>query len=146
MVVIRVDVEVAASPAVVWADVARIDSHVEWMVDAVAITFTSTTTEGIGTTFDCATKIGPVRLTDRMEITEWIAEQVIGVHHEGLVRGEGRFTLTPVGADHTLFTWTETLTFPWWMGGRIGAAISRPILRAVWRRNLRELAARFAHR
>jgi polyketide cyclase/dehydrase/lipid transport protein len=141
--VIRVDIEIAASPAAVWADMARIASHVEWMTDAEAITFTSPTTEGIGTTFDCATKIGPITFTDRMEITEWVAEQTMGVRHMGLVRGEGRFTLTGIDHDHTLFAWTETLTFVWWMGGPIGAAAARPILRTMWRRNLRRLAARF---
>jgi hypothetical protein len=60
---IQVDIEIAASPLVVWADVARIASHVEWMTDAEAIAFTSSTTEGIGTTFDCTTKIGPVTLS-----------------------------------------------------------------------------------
>jgi Polyketide cyclase / dehydrase and lipid transport len=144
--VIRVDIEIAASPLAVWADVARIASHVEWMTDAESITFTSPTTAGIGTTFDCATKIGPLRLTDRMEITDWVPEQTMGVRHVGLVRGEGRFTLTPVGHEHTLFAWTENLTFVWWMGGGIGAFVGRPILRAVWRRNLRRLAARFDRR
>jgi Polyketide cyclase / dehydrase and lipid transport len=141
--VIRVEVEIAAPPAAVWADVARIASHVEWMSDAEKITFTSTAIGGIGTTFECDTRIGPVRLTDRMEITEWVPERVMGVRHVGLVRGEGRFTLDPTGRDRTLFAWTESLTFPWFLGGPIGAMPGRAILRAVWRRNLGLLAARF---
>ena len=64
----------------------------------------------------------------------------------GLVTGVGRFTLAPVGADRTRFTWEETLTFPWWLGGPIGGVVGGWILKWVWRRNLRDLAARFATR
>ena len=66
-------------PSVVWQSVEDIASHVEWMADAEAIRFTSASTHGVGTTFDCDTKIGPLRLTDRMEITEWIPNATMGV-------------------------------------------------------------------
>ena len=44
----------------------------------------------------------------------------------------------------TRFVWRERLRFPWWLGGPLGAFVARPVLRRVWRRNLRNLAARFA--
>ena len=68
---IRVSTTIDASPAVVWDEVRHIERHVDWMADAVAIEFTSRRRSGVGTTFDCRTKVGPIRLTDRMEITEW---------------------------------------------------------------------------
>ena len=124
---IRVSVLIPAARDVVWADVANIESHVEWMADAVAIRFTSPTT------FECDTRIGPFRTTDRMEILEWVEGSVIGVRHVGLVTGEGRFTLTSeVGG--TRFSWDETLRLP---------QLAAPVLRWVWRRNLRRLRARF---
>ena len=43
----------------------------------------------------------------------------------------------------TRFTWTETLHFPWWLGGPFGAFVSKPILKRVWKGNLRRLALRF---
>ena len=41
------------------------------MADAVAIRFETEQTRGVGTKFLCDTKVGPIRLTDQMEITEW---------------------------------------------------------------------------
>lgn len=141
MSAIKVSTVIDAPPTEVWPVVADIPSHVEWMRDAVAIRFLSPTTTGVGTTFDCDVKLGPIGLTDRMEITEWVEPEVIGVRHVGVVRGTGQFTVRPVGVLHTEFTWSEQLTFPWWMGGPIGALIAAPVLRAVWRRNLRSLKA-----
>jgi len=113
------------------------------MQDAVAIRFTSDSREGVGTRFDCDTRIGPVRLTDAMLVTEWEELSAIGIRHEGVVTGRGRFTLTPGPGSTTRFTWTEELAFPWWLGGPIGAVVGRPVLRAVWTRNLANLRARF---
>ena len=125
-----------------WRSVEDIASHVEWMADAEAIRFTSASTRGVGTTFDCDTKIGPFRLTDRMEITEWIPDSAMGVSHVGAVTGDGRFTLRAVGNGRTEFIWEETLTFPLWMGGPLGARVGAPVMAQIWRRNLRGLKRR----
>lgn len=142
MTEIRVETSIPVPPETIWADVADIGSHVEWMHDAESISFNSSTTSGVGTTFDCATRVGPVRLTDTMTITEWEPGAVMGVRHVGIVTGEGRFTLTPE-AGGTRFAWTERLAFPWWMGGPVGAWLAAPVLRRIWRRNLKLLRARF---
>lgn len=142
MASITVHTEIAAPPDVVWADVADIASHVTWMADAEAIRFTSATTSGAGTTFDCDTRIGPLRLTDAMEITEWDPGRSMGVRHVGAVAGEGRFTLAATPGGGTRFTWSETLHFPWWMGGQLGALVARPVFLLIWGRNLRRLKAR----
>lgn len=126
-------------PAVVWARIADVRTHVDWMADAEAIRITSERREGVGTTFECDTVVGPIRLVDRMEITDWVPEQCMGVRHTGLVTGEGRFTLAPVSGGRTRFTWREELRFPWWLGGALGAAAGAPVLRRIWRRNLDHL-------
>ena len=138
---IRVAVEIDATPAQVWEIVEPVDRHVDWMHDAVAIRFTSDQTRGVGTEFLCDTKVGPIKLVDRMEITEWVPGEVMGVRHIGLVTGSGRFTLEPIDLDRrTRFVWQEELTFPWWLGGPIGAYIGgKVVLRAIWNRNLRGL-------
>ena len=140
MVGVLVRTEIDASPDQVWSVIRRIDDHVLWMEDAVGITFTSARRTGVGTTFDCETRIGPVELTDRMEITEWVEGSVIGVRHTGVVSGQGRFTLGASPDGGTVFTWDEILRFPWWLGGRLGEVPGAWILRRVWRRNLANLA------
>ncbi len=140
---IRVRQILDAPPDQVWHDLQDIGSHVDWMEDAVAIRFLTAQTEGVGTRFDCDTKVGPFRLTDQMEITEWSPGKAMGVRHTGLVTGSGVFTLKKLRGGRTLFQWRETLRFPPWMGGPIGAFAAKPVLRWVWRRNLRNLARRF---
>lgn len=127
-----------ASPAAVWAELSDIPSHVTWMADAAAIRFVD------DTTFECDTVVGPIRLTDVMTVTEWRPRRALGVRHVGVVAGTGRFTLRRVGLVRpaTRLTWTESLVFPWWLGGRVGLWVASPVLRRVWRGNLRRLKAR----
>jgi len=140
---LRVSVVIDAPAEVVWEDLRHIERHSEWMVDAVAIRFTSSQMEGTGTTFECDTKVGPIRLTDVMEITEWQPGRLMGVRHVGLVTGVGAFRLRPKRHGRTKVVWAERLVFPWWMAGPIGAQVSAPVLKRMWRRSLANLAARF---
>ncbi|MEJ5255451.1 MAG: SRPBCC family protein [Acidimicrobiales bacterium] len=139
MPAIRVAVTIDAPPGQVWRAIEDIATHVEWMADAEAIRFTSPRRRGVGTTFECDTRVGPFRLVDRMEVTEWRPGQVMGVAHTGLVTGRGRFRLTPLPGGRTRFTWREELHFPWWLGGSIGAVVGGEVLRLIWRQNLRRL-------
>lgn len=123
---------IRADVGTVWDALADIESHVEWMADARAIRFTSPATHGLGTTFECDTKVGPIALTDHMEITEWTPERAMAVRHSGVVTGEGRFTLRPHRRG-TELEWDETLRFPWWIPSRPAAVV----LRVIWRGNLR---------
>ena len=63
----------------------------------------------------------------------------MGIRHVGVVTGTGRFTLGRARGRGTRFTWTEDLRFPWWLGGPVAGLVGRPVLRRVWRRNLRNL-------
>ena len=136
---IRVGITIDASPETTWRTVEPIEHHVEWMADAETIRFLGSQTRGVGTTFDCITKVGLIRMTDRMSVTEWEPNRVMGIEHRGVVTGRGRFTLRRRRGGRTRFTWDERLTFPWWMGGAVGALAAKPVLSAIWRRNLRRL-------
>jgi carbon monoxide dehydrogenase subunit G len=130
-----------ASVEAVWKEAADLPSHAEWMADAESIEFLSDTTSGTGTRMKVETVVGPLRTSDLMEVTDWVERERIGVRHSGLVTGTGHFQLSPV-AGGTKFTWTEELSFPWYLGGPITAAFAKPVLGWIWRRNLQGLKTR----
>ena len=125
-----------------WADLSRLKTHVEWMADAEHLEFLTDTHLGVGTRFRVATRIGPFRTSDLMTVTVWEPSREMAVTHDGLFNGSGRFVLEPV-AGGTRLLWNETIRFPWYLVGPLGALMARPVLRAIWRGNLRRFAARF---
>ena len=129
-------------PAEVWAALERIEDHPQWMADAQSITFDGPSRRGEGTAFVCRTKVGPLALDDRMEITEWRPGVAMSVRHRGTVSGFGTFRLHPQrGATATRVVWSETLHAPRRLGGPLAEAIAVRVLRRVWRANLRRLRA-----
>jgi hypothetical protein len=127
-----------APHALVWAAVADLASHAEWMRDAESIVFLGDQRRGKGTMMRVETVVGPFRTIDVMEVVGWDEGSSIEVAHRGLVKGRGTLAATQTGKD-TLVTWEETLTFPWWLGGGVTAWLARPLLGAIWRGNLRRL-------
>jgi len=122
----------------VWAAVADLASHAEWMRDAESIVFLGDQRRGKGTMMRVETVVGPFRTADVMEVVGWDEGSTIEVAHQGLVKGRGTLEARPVG-EGTMVTWEETLAFPWWLGGAATAWMARPVLAAIWRGNLRRL-------
>jgi hypothetical protein len=143
---VKVSTTLPAAPRDVWTVIEPIERHVEWMADAESITFTSPQSRGVGTTFDCVTRIGPFRTVDRMAVTAWDPPRRLAIEHHGLFTGRGQFTLRRTGGDQTRFTWTEHIRFPWYFGGPLGALAAKPVLRRVWRANLARLGEVVASR
>ena len=125
----------------VWAELADFASHPEWMDDAATVRFLTEQTTGVGTRIEVATRVGPLRATDFMNVVGWEEGQTIVVEHMGSVTGSGRFEVRPLGTG-TEMRWWEDLRFPWWMGGPVGLAIARPIFRRIWRGSLERLKQR----
>ncbi len=136
---IRIFQEIEAPPEVVWNAISNIQTHVNWMADASKIRITSEQTQGVGTTFDCDTKVGPLRTTDKMQVTEWVPNQILSISHKGLVEGKGSFILEKPSEGRTLFVWEENLDFPIFLGGKITEFIAKPVLKKIWRGNLYKL-------
>jgi carbon monoxide dehydrogenase subunit G len=130
---------IGASADVVWRAIEDIETHTEWMADAESITFRSSQRQGVGTEFECVTRVGPLTTTDVMRITDWKVGSAMGIEHRGLVTGSGRFTLAAVGLHLTEFCWTEELHFPARLGGPLGARLGKPVLERIWRANLARL-------
>jgi len=137
---VTVSIQIDRSLQEVWDRVSRLVDHAEWMADAESITFASDQTTGVGTTMHVLTRVGPFTTTDVIVVEEWNEPHSIVVSHRGLVSGHGAFELEADGGA-TWFTWTESLRFPWYLGGAITAAMAKPILARIWRANLRRFAA-----
>jgi len=138
---ITVGIGIDASPEVVWEVLEDIGSHTRWMADAASIEFVGGRTSGVGTRFECTTKVGPLRTVDVMEVTSWEPGREMGVAHRGLVTGEGRFSLRRLPGEpvRTWFTWHERLVLPRRLGGRLAEPVAKVVLTALWRRNLARL-------
>ena len=135
---IRISQVINRTPSEVWNEMRHIERHVIWMHDAVEIRFTSDSREGIGTSFICLTKVGSFKTQDVMTITEWRENEVMGVTHAGIVKGSGKFTITPHNPG-SLVKWEEKLEFPSWALGSLGALLAKLILRLIWKTNLKGL-------
>ncbi len=135
---IRVEHTIDAPRQVVWDRLADLSAHTKWMKDAVDLEFITTTTRGVGTQMRVPTKVGPFRTEDVLEITEWEEGRRMAVQHRGVVAGTGEFRLE--GNSPTTIIWAEDLSFPWWMGAKLGEILAAPILRWVWKGNLSRFA------
>jgi len=136
---LKLEVKIAASSADVWDWLQDIRSHTRWMRDARSIEFLGQQQQGIGARFSCETKVGPIVLNDVMEVIEWTPGHRLGVRHTGLVSGEGTFELSQQADGQVVFVWDEVLRFPWQLGGVVGEAVAKPIMRAIWKGNLKRL-------
>lgn len=136
---VTASVEIDADVAQVWSALEPVEHHSEWMADAERIEFLSDQRRGSGTTFIAHTKVGPIKLADRMEITEWQPERAMGVRHEGIVTGTGAFTLVSIDRGRrTRMVWDEQLRFPWFLGGPIGGYLGGTLLLGrIWHHNLK---------
>jgi len=87
---------------------------------------------------EVATRLGPLGTRDLLEVTAWEEGRSISVAHRGATRGVGMISLADDEGGCRV-TWSERLTFPWWLGGRTGASLAKPVLAAVMRGNLARL-------
>jgi hypothetical protein len=111
------------------------------MDDAATVRFLTDQTTGVGTRIEVATRVGPLRARDLMEVVGWEEGRLIEVEHVGSVTGPGRFEIRSKGTG-TEMRWQETLRFPWWMGGGLGVRIAHPILSRIWQGSLMRLKHR----
>ncbi len=139
---IEVSVVVKAPIEEVWADLAQVESHAEWMRDAEAIEFLTEQRTGAGTRIRVPTRVGPLTTVDEIEFTAWEPPQRMAIAHRGKFSGEGEIALQST-LEGTVVTWRERVRFPLSFAGPVGELAAAPILRWIWKSNLARLAARF---
>jgi hypothetical protein len=152
-VTLSVPVDVDAPAQVVWAYVTDWERQGEWML-GTRVRVTGGDGRGVGTTLRAVTGIGPLGVSDTMEVVEfregsdrsghddrWRA----AVRHTGrVIRGEGFFAVDELGPQRSRFTFTELIDLPLGALGRLGWPLARPVIRAGFVVSLRRMADRCA--
>ena len=139
MAEVTTEIVINAPPEKVWGRLSDLGSHAEWMADAESVRFLTDQRAGVGTRIEVATRLGPFRTIDVMDVVGWEEGLRIVVRHRGVVSGTGSFTLEAESQAGSRVIWREVLDLPWRLGGPVGGLVAAPLLRRVWKRNLRRL-------
>ena len=138
---ITVSVDVDAPVATVWAAVTDWENQGEWML-GTDVSVVRGDGVSVGSELAATTGVGPLGVTDTMEILGWDPPHRCVVRHTGrVVRGSGTFTVVPRGAGST-FHWSEQLDLPLGVLGAVGWPLVRPLFRVGLVLSLSRMARR----
>lgn len=138
----RAETVLPADPASVWFELTRWERQPEWMVDAAEVRVLGSRRAGMGVRLGARTRVlGVPLVSDVLEVTGWDPPRRLDVERAGRIRGRGRWLLYPE-AGGTRFVWLEEIVVPVPLLGELVLRLYRPILRALMRRSLANLAAR----
>jgi hypothetical protein len=136
--------DTTASRAVVWDVLTRWEEQPRWMLDAKEVHVTSPHREGLGVELRCPTNLLGFTVQDTMVVTGWEEGRLLEVTHTGrIITGKGAFELSDRPDGGTRIGWWEEVDPPLGAVGELGAQVFvLPIIRRIFRRSLRNLAAR----
>ena len=137
-ITIVTEIDLPRPAAEVWPHLVDWERLGEWMREASDFRVLGDRREGIGVEAEATVRIGGIRTRDRIRITRWEPPTILEMDHLGWVRGRGYMELNPSEAGTHLF-WREELFPPLGRLGRIGLQMYLPLLRRVFRRDLRLL-------
>jgi uncharacterized membrane protein len=109
-----------------------------WMEEMADVRVVTDHREGVGVEAEATVRIGGLTTRDRIRVTRWEPPAVLEIAHLGWVRGTGYMELSPTDTGSRLF-WRESLVPPWGLVGAAGIRLYAPLLRRVFRRDLRRL-------
>ena len=127
-------------PGIVWELITDWEHQDDWMLEASDFVVVSEQREGVGVEAEATVTIGGIKTRDRVRIVGWEPEHRLAIRHEGWVSGTGEIFLTPVGEGATYVFWREDLEPPWGWLGALGLRLFSPLMKRIFRRDLRVLA------
>jgi carbon monoxide dehydrogenase subunit G len=127
-------------PEVVWALITDWEHQDDWMLEASGFEVTSSHREGVGVEARATVRISGIRTRDSVRVSMWEPPRVLVIDHLGWVKGSGEIQMAPI-REGTRMRWRETLFAPKALGpfGRLGLRMAAPLLRRIFRRDLRVL-------
>lgn len=125
-------------PDVVWRLITDWEHQGDWMLEARDFVIVSEQREGVGVEAEASISIGGITTHDRVRVSRWEVEKVLGIDHLGWVSGGGEIFITPVGDMAHVF-WRETLRPPMGVVGAVGLSLFKPLMAHIFRRDLRVL-------
>lgn len=138
---LTVPVDVDAPADAVWRTITDWPGQGAWMLGTRVAVTTGGDGRSLGAQLRAVTGVGPLGITDTMEIVEWEPPKRCVVRHTGrVVRGDGVFEVVPLGPRRSRFLWTEQLDLPLGVLGRLGWPVVKPIFRAGVVSSLRRMA------
>jgi hypothetical protein len=138
---LTVAVDVGAPVEAVWDAVTDWPGQGRWMLGTRVEVDGPGDGRHLGARLTAVTGVGPLGVTDRMEIVEWEPPRRCVVRHLGkVVRGDGVFEVHPLGPGRAQFVWSELLDLPLGLLGRLGWPLVRPVFRLGVRVSLDRMA------
>jgi hypothetical protein len=138
---VRIDIDVDAPARRVWDALVDWDNQGAWML-YTTVRATTQQGRGVGARIEARTGFGRFTIVDPMVITVWQPPVRCVVRHTGAVlRGVGVFEVEPLTPTHSRLVWSEQLSPPLGVAGRLVWQAAAPSLRHGLRRSLQRFAA-----
>jgi hypothetical protein len=109
-----------------------------WMKEARGFEVIGERREGVGVEAEATIRIAGITTRDRVRVSQWHPPVLLEIEHLGWVKGTGYMELSPIEGGCNMF-WREELFAPLGPLGRSGLRLISPIMRGVFRRDLRLL-------
>jgi len=143
---LTVTVDVDAPQQTVWDALVDWPRQGEWM-PATKVRVVGGSGRGVGGRIEARTGLGPLRVLDRMTITEWQPPHRCAVEHVGrVIRGSARFEVRPHGERRSRLVWSEQLLAPFGLPDAVAGLLLRSATALVIRTGLRRLSRQVAAR
>jgi hypothetical protein len=129
---------IARRPEAIWPFLVDWEGLDRWMREARDFRVLGAQREGVGVEAETTVRIAGITTRDRIRVSRWEPPWILELQHFGWVQGTGYMELARAEKGAELF-WREELIPPWGILGWIGMRAVSPLMRWVFRRDLRLL-------